>query len=255
MGKLAHKEVNSSGTELFPLIGNLREYFLPELLFQLYESEQNGTLVFALGEFKKALVYNGGEIVLASSTLKEDSLGEALVRSGTISLSDFALAQTKVSSDMKFGQVLLQMECIDEQTLQQGLTYQMHGIVYSLFLWPSGQFRFAKDKLPDQKLSDTPLSTLEAILRGTTLIRSWAKLREKLPTLDIKLNRSKDFDTRITRLKLYDHERRILEIIQPGMLASDVCVLSPVNEFETCRFLVACLVIRLLEISHLTSET
>jgi hypothetical protein len=246
MGKSAQREVANSVDNIFPSMGNLGDHFLPELLYHLHETKQNGTLVFALGEFKKALVYNSGEIVYASSNLKEDSLGEALVRCGTISLNDFAMAEKKVGPGLRFGEALLGMGSIDESTLLQGLTYQMHGIIYSLFLWPAGNFRFAKDKLPSQTFNNIPLSTLDAILHGTTLIRSWAQLREKLPTLDMRLDQSAYFEEKLTRLKLHEYERRILEIVEPGMLASDICVLSPVNEFETCRFLVACLVIRLL---------
>jgi hypothetical protein len=251
MHEMVRQEVSKPMAEMVPLAGNLREYFLPELLYHLHEKQQTGTLVFALGEFKKALVYSQGEIVFASSNLKEDSLGEALVRSGTISLNDYALAESQVNSNIRFGEALIKLGCIDEQTLVQGLTYQMHSITYSVFLWPAGQFRFAPQKLPSQKFTKVPLSTLDTILRGTTLIRSWAELRQKLPSLDLKLSRAPDYETRLTKLKLHDSERRILDILQSEMPASDICVLSPVNEFETCRFLVACLITRLLDGSPL----
>jgi hypothetical protein len=103
--------------ELFPIIGNLREHFLPELLFQLYEKKQTGTLVFALGEFKKALVYEQGEIIFASSNLKEDSLGESLLRSGMISLTDFAHAESKTNNELRFGDALMQMGVVDDAEL------------------------------------------------------------------------------------------------------------------------------------------
>src|SRR5215210_4215029 len=103
MANPAQSEFTKQAADLFPIIGNLRDHFLPELLFQIYETKQTGTLVFALGEFKKALVYSQGEIVFASSNLKEDSLGEALVRSGTISLNDYALAESQVGTNIRFG--------------------------------------------------------------------------------------------------------------------------------------------------------
>src|SRR5437773_870153 len=92
----------TSSAELFPVIGNLRDHFLPEVLYKLYESQQNGTIVFAHGDLKKALVYDNGEIVFASSNLKEDSLGESLVRSGRISLMDFTIAENKVTPELRF---------------------------------------------------------------------------------------------------------------------------------------------------------
>jgi hypothetical protein len=234
--------------ELFPVIGNLRDHFLPELLFQLYEGKRTGTLVFMAGETKKALVYEQGEIVYASSNMKEDTLGESLVRSGMISLTDFAQAEKMMveNSQLRFGEALMNISAINDGGLMQGLVYQMHGIIYSLFLWPTAQFRFANEKMPPHKISRLPLSTLDAILRGTTLIRSWVQLREKLSSLDIKLSPVPDFQHRLALLKLYDYEHRILESIQPEMPVSDICVLSPVNEFETCRFLIASLMIHLL---------
>ncbi|MEW6731205.1 MAG: DUF4388 domain-containing protein [Acidobacteriota bacterium] len=244
--EFAQQPVTPTGAELFPIIGNLRDHFLPDLLYYLHEKRQTGTLVFALGEFKKAIIFEQGEIVFASSNLKEDSLGEALVRSGVISLTDFATAEQQVMVNLRFGEVLLQMGSIDESTLIQGLTYQMHSIIYSLFLWPMGQFRFAKEKFPTQKPSNILLSTLDTILHGTTLIRSWTQLRPKLPTLEVTLTRGQDFEVRLAKLKLHDSERRIIDTIRDNTLVSDICVLSPMNEFETCRFLVACLVIGLL---------
>src|SRR5689334_13572618 len=122
MGKLVQGEIVKQINSNFPSTGNLGDHFLPELLYYLDETKQNGTLVFALGEFKKALVFNNGEIVYASSNLKEDSLGEALVRCGTISLNDFAIAEKRVLPDLRFGEALLDMGSIDESTLLQGLT-------------------------------------------------------------------------------------------------------------------------------------
>src|SRR5438874_370733 len=97
MREVAQKKATQPVAEPFFNTGNLRDLFLPELLYQIYEARQTGTLVFALGEFKKALVYDQGEVIFASSNLKEDSLGETMVRSGTISLTDFALAESKLS--------------------------------------------------------------------------------------------------------------------------------------------------------------
>src|SRR5438094_298886 len=118
--------VTNVGVDLFPIIGNLRDHFLPEVLFQIYESRQTGTLVFAQGDFKKALVFEQGEIVFASSNQKEDSLGEALVRSGKISLMDFSEAEMKMNNEIRMGEVLIGMGSIDENDLMQGLIYQMH---------------------------------------------------------------------------------------------------------------------------------
>src|SRR5262245_58644969 len=138
MHEFPDHELGNQTTEPIVSKGDLHDHFLPELLFQFYESKQTGTLVLALGEFRKAIVFMHGDIVFATSNLKEDTLGEALVRRAIISLNDYAMAEELMGPNRRFGEALVEMGKIDESELLKVLTYQIQSIIYSLFFWPTG---------------------------------------------------------------------------------------------------------------------
>lgn len=228
------------------LIGNLKDRPLPQLLYQLYSARATGTVMLTLNELRKAILFENGQIISAYSNVREDSLGEVLLRSGCITVDEYNETEAQVKQGRRFGQILLESEKITAGALSQQMALQVLGIIYSLFRWQSAQFEFADGKLPQKDLPDLGISTLDIILRGVKLIRSWDQIRREIDSLDDELERSRDWEERLEQLQLTRDEMAVLQSVEPGVTIRDICLLSNLNSFETCRLLMGFLVIELV---------
>jgi hypothetical protein len=227
------------------LIGNLKDRPLPQLLYQMHAARSTGTLMITLNELRKAILFENGKIISAYSNLREDSLGEVLLRSGCITVDEYLDTEPQVKQGRRFGNVLLENGKITEAELSTQMSYQVLGIIYSLFRWQTGHFEFADGKLPQKDLPDLGISTLDIILRGVKLIRNWDQIRKEIDSLDDELERAIDWEDRIKHLQLSRDELAVFHMIEPRVTIRDISLLSNFNSFETCRLLMGFLVIEL----------
>lgn len=228
------------------LQGNLKDRPLPQLLYQIHAARKTGTLIITLNELRKAILFENGMIISAYSNQREDSLGEVLLRSGRISVDEYLEAEGYVKQGKKFGQVLLESGTLTESELATQMSYQVLSIIYSLFLWQIGYYEFAEGKLPQKDLPDLDISTLDIILRGVKMIRSWEQVRKTIESLDDELELSGDAQEKLKQLQLSKDELSILNMIKPEVTIRDITLLSNLNSFETCRLLMGFQVIELV---------
>lgn len=229
------------------LQGNLKDRPLPQLLYQIHAARKTGTLIITLNELRKAILFENGMIISAYSNQREDSLGEVLLRSGRISVDEYLEAESYVKQGKKFGQILLESGTLTEGELATQMSYQVLGIIYSLFLWQIGYYEFAEGKLPQKDLPNLDISTLDIILRGIKMIRSWEQIRKIIDSLDDELELSEDVHERLKHLQLSKDEISILNMIEPGVTIRDITLLSNLNSFETCRLLMG---FQVIELAH-----
>ena len=135
-------------TQDFPTTGDLRNTPLTELLEQITGSGATGTLALRHDNVVKAIYIDKGELVFATSTHKNDRLGEMLVRHGVISQSALT-ATTKVMRETgkREGETLVEMGILAPKALFEGLKLQVEEILISTFLWDSAEFQFKEGPL------------------------------------------------------------------------------------------------------------
>ena len=125
--------------------GNLRDTSLPDLLEAFRQKKATGTLVLERGAIAKSVFIRDGQIVFATSTETADRLGETLVRMGKLSRAelDRALNLAAKSAGMKkIGAILVENGLLPPKELFNGLKTQVKDIIFSLFTWNDGTYRF-----------------------------------------------------------------------------------------------------------------
>ena len=164
-----------------PLTGNLNEVYLSEILEHLQSIRATGILtleqnVKSRGDYVslrnkqvKAIYLKDGQIVFASSNLERDRLGDMLLKAGKLSYQQHE-ESVKIlkTTGKRLGAVLVEIGFLTPKGLFEGLKYQVLEILYSLFLWKEGRYRFAAGELPRQVIPlEIELVTLltEAIKR------------------------------------------------------------------------------------------
>ncbi len=137
-----------------PASGNIETIPLSEILEDLRQRRATGTLTIRRGEVEKGIHLKDGQIIFAASTDARDRLADSLVRAGKITREnlDHALQLYKKHAGLKkMGAILVESGMIQPKELFSGLKIQVKDIIFSLFLWPDGTYRFDK-QLPANAL-------------------------------------------------------------------------------------------------------
>ena len=229
------------------LIGNLKDRPLPHLLYTLHSSRAVGTLIITLNDLRKAILFENGLILSAYSNLHEDSLGEVLLRSGSITVDDYLEAQAQVKQGKHLSQILLESNKLTPEGLSLQLNFQALSIIYSLFRWQTGYFEFADGKLPQKEIPNLGISTLDIIIQGVKLTRSWEMVQKEIESLEEEIGRPSDWQKKLSQIKLTREEMNIFEAIKSVVTVRDVTMISKLNSFETCRLLMGFLIIELIQ--------
>lgn len=113
----------------------------------LRQRRATGTLTIRRGEIEKGIHVKDGQIIFATSTDACDRLADSLVRAGKITQYNLehALQLYKKHAGLKkMGAILVENGLLPPKELFSGLKIQVKDIIFSLFLWPDGAYRFDK---------------------------------------------------------------------------------------------------------------
>src|SRR5262245_47322038 len=106
--------------------GNLAEGALPGLLRELYVVRRPGVLHFSSGEARRRVRMPRGHLTHGDTNVKEDRLGETLVRHGILTAGDLKRATGFVLRDGKrLGVVLLELGTLDKDSLEDALALHL----------------------------------------------------------------------------------------------------------------------------------
>ncbi len=133
-----------------PVSGNIKSTPLSDILEDLRQRRATGTLTIRRGAVEKGIHMKEGQIIFATSTEVRDRLGESLVRAGKISKENLEHAfqvYKKHAGLKKMGAILVESGMVPPKELFSGLKIQVKDIIFSLFLWPDGEYRFV-ERLP-----------------------------------------------------------------------------------------------------------
>ena len=129
--------------------GDLKIQDLTQILMQLQEEKATGSLILQNHENIKSIYLKDGNIVYATSNLPEDRLGEILLRLGKISPEQFHHSVELLrKTGRQQGAILVEQGYITPRELFEGLKSRVREIIYNLFGWEEGQYRFVEEELP-----------------------------------------------------------------------------------------------------------
>src|ERR1051326_4860106 len=168
------------------LQGDLARVQLPDVLSFVSMIRLTGKLVLRSGAMERTLGWKDGDIVFATSNSPEDSLGLFLLRNGKITQQQYEESKRRVTPQLRNGKLLVQMGAISPKDLWWGVKNQALDIIYSLFHWQSGSFAFVEslEEISSEKIV-LALNTSSVIMEGIRRLDESARIREKIPNLDL----------------------------------------------------------------------
>ena len=196
--------------------GSLSEGVLPGVLKELYVGRKTGVLQLERDEQRHGLQFRGGVIVRGETSVKQERLGETLVRHGLLSSQDLERATEVVVRDgRRLGVVLSELGLIDKQRMEDGLALQVRGILQAALSWDEGAYRFEEQPVQDTLDSEVTLKlpTGELILEAVRQVQDPDVVHYALGNVDRILGLSSDPLLRFQHITLSPTDGYILSRI------------------------------------------
>ena len=230
--------------------GALWEGVLPGVLRGLYVGRRTGVLSFVREDERCGVRFRLGNILSADTTVRENRLGETLVRQGRLTPVDLKRAVGFALRDGKrLGSVLMEFGLIDAPALEEAVTIQAHQVLKHVFSWSEGSYEFLEE--PTDRVLDGDvtlrLSTGELILQAARSVRDPDVVRYNLGDIDRILSLSADPLLRYQRISLSPVDGYVLSRVDGTLSAREVMQITPLPSEDVQRSLFGLLSTGVLE--------
>ena len=230
--------------------GALWEGVLPGVLRSLYVGRRTGVLSFVRDDERCGVRFRLGNILSADTSVRENRLGETLVRQGRLTPVDLKRAMGFSLRDGKrLGAVLMDLGILDAPALEEAVTLQAHQVLRHVFSWSEGSYEFLEEP-PDRVLDGDVtlrLSTGELILQAARSVRDPDVVRYNLGDIDRILSLSADPLLRYQRISLSPVDGYVLSRVDRILSAREVIQITPLPPEDVQRSLFGLLSTGVLE--------
>jgi uncharacterized protein DUF4388 len=219
------------------LTGNLKTISFPDILQLLSTGKKTGVLQVSTATRQKEIAFKSGNIIYASSiNSSEDLLGNLLLKLGKISKSDLERAIVlHKQTGRQLGTTLVDMNLFEKDEVVECLRMQIEEIVFNLFSWEEGDFKFNEGAEPKKVTFPVELNSVNVIMEGTRRIDEWLEIQKVLPPDNVLLKISPITKTKRDEITLSMDEFKILPLINGERTVTDLIESSPIGEFVTYR--------------------
>jgi hypothetical protein len=170
--------------------GNLKTVSFGDVLQLISTGRKTGALVLQRPQRGKKIFFRNGDIVAASSDppTDEERLGQLLLRRGQLTNLDLERAlKRQRSTGRKLGQILVDLGVASRDVITTALRAQVEEIVYGVFGWPDGEFRFLEGEAPEPSQILVDLNALNAMMEGARRFDEYSEIASALPSEDTVL--------------------------------------------------------------------
>ncbi len=151
----------------FQYRGDLSQTALPEILYTIHRFQVPGVIEASRDGMLKRIYIKEGNVVHASSSDREDSLGTWLLRSGTLTQEVFDETMSERERlNKRYGVLLVERGILSPADIYKAIRQQIEAVVWSLFSWQDGAviFSIGDFKEPDSVRIQLPMP--QVILQG-----------------------------------------------------------------------------------------
>lgn len=225
--------------------GDIGSSSVPELFRSLLGSGETGILTFRNGVVTKKIHILDGRVVFAASTNPDERLGENLLFRGKIVARQFLEAAKMIRPGRRLGAILVELNALESEELMPAVEQQMKDIILELLTWSYGDYELViKDLDPSDHVA-VPLSTENLILEGIRRCKAWSLVLKGIGSIESVLVPVSNNEV-LLKLELTPEEQEVLVHVNGRSTVEQICQVSYLSNFETCRILWAFLVLGLI---------
>jgi tetratricopeptide (TPR) repeat protein len=169
---------------------NLNILDLPNIFQSLADNRRTGTLKVKAGTQEKSVYFKDGAVQMVHTPLKSTILGEALIKTKSITEETLLRAiEQQRKTQKRLGETLIDMGAITEAQLVAALTFQISEEVCELFTWENLHCEFIPgEPLPgslslDAYTSQISLNAGALMMEAARRIDEWELIKRSLPSM------------------------------------------------------------------------
>jgi hypothetical protein len=239
------------------LKGKLEDFGITQLLNLINLARKTGTLYLDGPEKHAHFCFREGKLIYASMSGTDDSLPAILQTAGLFTAEHVRMIKQNMSgkSDQDIAKVLITSGRLKQQAVLGHLREHTLGIVYQVFSWNRGNFRFEASELPIQGRITSTIALENVIMEGNRRLKEWELLRDELPNLDIALRFAERPTTPLRDINLSVEEWRVISFINPRNTMRQVAQYNNMDELQIRKIVYSLLQAGLVEMVRAPRST
>ena len=194
----------------------------------------------------KKIFIKGGQVVHASSSDLDDSLGSFLLRSRRLNPEQYrASMRERRNTSHRYGVLLVELGFLSPSEVYAAIREQIEAIVWSLFAWLEGQVTFEIGEYETDETTSIQLPMQQVILRGIKQTPDAKPLVARLGAKETVFEASYDLEALIeSAFEKQDYD--LLQLVDGTRTLYEICKNGPYAVAENAKLMYAFQVMQLI---------
>ncbi len=216
------------------LKGNLRDFSTTQLLNLINLARKTGLLIVESKNGAAQVFFKEGKLIYATYGGQDGRLTSMLVRAGKLTDAQAVKIneQPEARNDRELGALLIQSGHLSQNDIVASIKSHVLDVVYRLFAWVDGTFRFEPSQLPPSDRIQVKIELENVIMEGSRRIKEIERLRDEIPNLDVTLQFTDRPDARLRNINLSVEEWRVVSFINPKNTIRQIAQANNMNDFQ-----------------------
>lgn len=216
------------------------------MLYTIDRFQVPGVIEAQREDVVKRVFIREGNVVHATSTDRNDSLGAYLQRTGKITAEQFSRTMSARSeANKRYGELLIEQGLISPGGIYDAVRKQVESIVWSLFYWQQGEVRFQIGSFQNPGGVRIQLPMRQVILEGIKRAPNAKALVGRLGKKETVFHPCYTTEDLI-QAALDGDEYRLVGLLDGTRSLYDVCTKGPLAPSENAKLVYAFYVLRLI---------
>jgi hypothetical protein len=232
------------------LKGNLRDFSTTQLFNLINLARKTGTLTIEDRDSKISLLFKEGKLIHANVNGQDDRLATTLLKAGKITEDQARTVYSSgdIKNDKELGLRLINSGFVTQDDIVQTVRKRTLDMVYKLFNWVEGAFRFDPALPSIEERVVIPIDLESVIMEGSRHVKESERLQEELPDLEMALRFTDRPDARMRTINLTVEEWRAVSFINPRNSIRQIAQSNNMSEFQIRRIVYGLLQAGLVEL-------
>lgn len=229
------------------LVGALKTFSLSTILQLLCNEKMTGILRVNNVGVEYQIFILDGHIIYAIEPLKKARLGDLLKQDGLLTENQIQECLVIAKREKQaLGKTLVQEGFISSEVLRQFLYKQVEEILFTLFLWDTGEFQFKETELNLKWLVAFKLNIMKLILDASRRVDTLSIIAKHIPD-DAMVFRLSEKAQIHDRKKFNPDELQILSLVNGARTVRNIMDESGLDEFISQKILYSFITAGLIE--------
>lgn len=251
---MSSSEFGPDPDEGLTLKGRIEDSSVPELMRSILSSGETGVFTFRNGEVTKSVFMHMGRVVYARSSDPDERMGESLLARGKITVRQYLDASQLIRPGRRLGTILVEMGALGSEDLLPAIEQHVREILLDVFVWTRGEYELVMNEPSMDDIVTLNISIENMILEGIRLTRAWSRIFRGIGGLEAIPVPTGNTDV-LYKLSLTDDEQEVLAHVNGRSTVEQICRVSYLTNFETCRILWALQVLGVIRRGQAGEET